>query len=91
MRDGSWRPQVDEVYLHRNGYFYVILAIAEHTETYALMVVYTRINNGAFGKANYVRPLMTLPQMRGAGFADRDITGNYRFQKVGDHWRRYRW
>lgn len=46
-------PKKGEIYKHFKGNLYEVLAIAKHTETEEMMVVYQEVN----GEAIYVRPL----------------------------------
>ena len=46
-------PQANQIYKHFKGNLYEVLAIAKHTETEEMMVVYKEVD----GEKTYVRPL----------------------------------
>ena len=73
--DSMRMPKKGEVYKHFKGNLYEVLAIAKHTETSELMVVYQEVD----GDSVYVRPLVMF-----AGKVDKEkypaIEQIYRFE-----------
>jgi len=72
-------PRKGEIYKHFKGNIYEVLAIAKHTETSELMVVYQEVE----GNAVYVRPLVMF-----AGKVDKEkypeVEQVYRFELQED-------